>query len=94
MTEEIRRMLANLDGRFNAALDLIHDELLAKLRTMARSTGQRTRTDRLDWGSVTKPFGQEAHSLNRNQAKSVQFRMYLNNVQMGDPVGQRTRTDR
>ena len=47
MNEEIKRMLANLDGRLNAALDKLHDELLAKLRSMAKSTGQRTRVDRL-----------------------------------------------
>lgn len=47
MNEEIKRMLANLDGRLNAAIDKLHDELLAKLRTMARSTGQLMRVDRL-----------------------------------------------
>lgn len=47
MNEEIKRMLANLDVRLNAALDKLHDELLAKLRTMARQTGQFTRVDRL-----------------------------------------------
>ena len=34
MNEEIKRMLANLDGRLNAALDKLHDELLAKLRKL------------------------------------------------------------
>jgi hypothetical protein len=36
-------MLADLNFR----LDRLHDALLAKLRSMARSTGQRTRADRL-----------------------------------------------
>ena len=47
MTDDIRRMLANLDGRLNASLDRLHDELLAKLRSMAKSVGQRTRADRV-----------------------------------------------
>ena len=33
--------------KINAELDRIHDEAIAKFRTLAKSTGQRTRTDRL-----------------------------------------------
>ncbi len=36
-----------LFAKINTDLDRLHDELLAKLRTMARSTGQRTRVDRI-----------------------------------------------
>ena len=32
---------------FNRRLNQIHDEALAKFRTLARSTGQRTRVDRV-----------------------------------------------
>ena len=38
--------LDRLQRRLNAAIDKLHDELLAKLRTMARSVGQRTRAGR------------------------------------------------
>ena len=33
--------------KINAEVDRIHDEAIAKCRTLAKSTGQRTRTDRL-----------------------------------------------
>ncbi len=33
--------------KINAELARIHDEAIAKFRTLAKSTGQRTRTDRL-----------------------------------------------
>lgn len=39
--------LEQLRHEVNAALDKLHDELLAKLRTMARRTGQATRADRI-----------------------------------------------
>lgn len=39
--------LQDLEWRINRALDAIHEEALMKLRTLARSTGQRTRADRL-----------------------------------------------
>lgn len=47
MSNEIRNLLDALAWKFNRDLDRLNDELLAKLRTMARSTGQRTRADRL-----------------------------------------------
>jgi hypothetical protein len=47
MSDEIEQRLWKLRTDTEAALDRLHDELLAKLRTMARSTGQRTRADRL-----------------------------------------------
>lgn len=47
MKSELERRLAFLEWSFGRSLDRLHDELLAKLETMARSTGQRTRTDRL-----------------------------------------------
>ena len=42
----IEEMLIELEWRIERELDRIHDELLAKLRWMARSHGQRTRIDR------------------------------------------------
>ena len=39
--------LEQLRHEVNAALDRLHDELLAKLRALARATEQRTRVDRL-----------------------------------------------
>ena len=47
MTPEIGFRLLKLEAEFNAMLDAIHDAALAKFRTLARSTGQRTRIDRL-----------------------------------------------
>ena len=47
MNPEIDYRLWSLEAAFNARLDRLHDELLAKLRTMAKSVGQRTRVDRL-----------------------------------------------
>ena len=46
MNPEIDYRLWSLKAGFNLKLDRLHNELLAKLRTMARSVGQRTRTDR------------------------------------------------
>ena len=43
----IAARLFNLEAAINARLDRIHDEALAKFRSLARSTGQRTRTDRV-----------------------------------------------
>ena len=47
MTNETETALANLACDITIRLDRLHDELLAKLRTMARQTGQFTRLDRL-----------------------------------------------
>ena len=47
MNPEIDYRLWSLKAGFNLKLDRLHDELLAKLRTMARSTGQAMRVDRL-----------------------------------------------
>lgn len=43
MKPEIGFRLMALEAEINAALDALHAHLLARLRTMARSTGQRTR---------------------------------------------------
>ena len=45
MTDTERR-LHQLRIKLEIALDRIHDEALAKFRALARSVGQRTRTDR------------------------------------------------
>lgn len=45
MTTE--QKLAALEAEINAALDMIHDLALRKFRTLAKSTGQRTRVDRV-----------------------------------------------
>lgn len=45
MTTE--QKLAALEAKINAALDKIHDEALRKFRSLAKSTGQRTRVDRM-----------------------------------------------
>jgi hypothetical protein len=47
LSNEIRNLLDTMAWKINRDLDRLHDDLLAKLRTMARSTGQRTRADRL-----------------------------------------------
>lgn len=47
MNHEIENALTNLACDITIKLDRLHDELLAKLRTMARRTGQATRADRL-----------------------------------------------
>lgn len=47
MTAQINAYLYDLEAYINTELDRIHDEALAKFRTLARSTGQRTRVDRL-----------------------------------------------
>ena len=47
MSPEISKLLDDLQRDINAQLDLLHDELLAKLRFMARSFGQQTRVDRV-----------------------------------------------
>jgi hypothetical protein len=46
MNDDINQRLWQLRLDIEGRLDRLHDELLAKLRTMARSVGQRTRTDR------------------------------------------------
>lgn len=45
MTDTERR-LHQLSIKIEIALDRIHDEAMAKFRTLARSTGLRTRIDR------------------------------------------------
>lgn len=47
MTPEIEQRLRALEWNLWRDLDRLHDELLAKLRSMAKSVGQRTRADRL-----------------------------------------------
>ena len=47
MNDDTEHKLWQLRVKIEAALDRLHDELLAKLRTMARSTGQAMRVDRL-----------------------------------------------
>lgn len=46
MTIKTDLQLIKLEAKFNAALDRLHDELLALLETMARSTGQKLRVNR------------------------------------------------
>lgn len=46
MSNDIERALWRLAGLITYRLDKIHDETLAKFRTLARSTGQLTRVDR------------------------------------------------
>ena len=43
---DVERRLHQLSIKIEISLDRIHDEALAKFRKLARSTGQRTRTDR------------------------------------------------
>lgn len=43
MSIELQNRLAKLAADCNARLDRIHDEAIAKFRTLARSVGQRTR---------------------------------------------------
>jgi hypothetical protein len=43
MTTHTGLALLLLHRNINARLDKLHDELIARLRTMARSTGQRMR---------------------------------------------------
>jgi len=47
MNEVIEQRLLDLEWQLWRDLDRLHDELLAKLESMARSVGQRTRSDRL-----------------------------------------------
>ncbi len=47
MNREISQRLDDLRHDINTRLDHLHDELLAKLRSMAKSVGQRTRVDRI-----------------------------------------------
>lgn len=47
MTPKTEASLIAMLADFNFRLDRIHDEALARFRTLARSTGQRTRVDRL-----------------------------------------------
>ena len=47
MNHEIENALTNLACDITIKLDRLHDELLAKLRSMARSVGQKTSVDRL-----------------------------------------------
>lgn len=43
MTIRTELLLNDLANRINARLDEIHDAVLRKFRTLARSTGQRTK---------------------------------------------------
>ena len=47
MNHEIENALTNLACDITIKLDRIHDEVLAKFRHLAKSTGQRTRIDRV-----------------------------------------------
>lgn len=47
MSDDIEHRLWQLRTKIEAELDRIHDETLAKFRTLARSTGQLTRVDRV-----------------------------------------------
>jgi len=47
MNEVIEQRLLDLEWLLWRDLDRLHEKLLAELRTMARSVGQRTRGDRL-----------------------------------------------
>jgi len=47
MNFQIEVMLLALSKRLNDRLDAIHDEAIRRPDSMARSTGQRTRADRL-----------------------------------------------
>ena len=47
MTIKTEMQLAQLKTMINVVLDQIHDEALAKFRTLARSTGQLTRIERI-----------------------------------------------
>jgi hypothetical protein len=47
MNPDIEFRLFKLDHELNKALDALHELLLERLRSMARSTGQLTRVDRL-----------------------------------------------
>ena len=47
MTDETEHRLWQLRVKIEAALDRLHDELLVKLRFIARSDGQRMRVDRV-----------------------------------------------
>lgn len=47
MTIKTEMQLAQLKTMINVVLDQIHAEALAKFRTLARSTWQRTRVDRI-----------------------------------------------
>ena len=46
MTPEINQRILDLEWKLWLDLDALHDKLLAELRRMARSVGQRTRADR------------------------------------------------
>ncbi len=47
MLDETEHQLRQLRVKIDKDLDRLHDELLAKLRSMAKSVGQRTRVDRV-----------------------------------------------
>lgn len=47
MTIKTEILLNALANRIEARLNQIHDEALRKFRSLAKSTGQRTRVDRL-----------------------------------------------
>ena len=47
MNPDIGFLFPRLEAEFNACLDRIHDEAIARFKSLAKSTGQRTRVDRL-----------------------------------------------
>ena len=47
--------LTALDRAITLGLNRIHDEAIARLRSMAKSTGQRTRADRLATAIASPP---------------------------------------
>ncbi len=47
MSPEIEKRLLALEWDVWHALDMLHDQFLKQLDRMARSTGQRTRVDRV-----------------------------------------------
>ena len=47
MNPDIGFLFLRLEAEFNACLNQIHDEAIARFRSLAKSTGQRTRVDRI-----------------------------------------------
>ena len=51
----INEKLADLDRVITLGLNRIHDEAIVRLRSMAKSTGQRTRADRFATAKAPPP---------------------------------------
>jgi hypothetical protein len=47
MNPDIGFLFLRLEAEFNSCLDRIRDDAIAKFRSLAKSTGQRTMADRL-----------------------------------------------